>query len=270
MTVHDYHQDNRAGWEITAAKYEEDEPEDIAFLRAGGNSLLEPEQAVLGDLSGWCERAIHLQCAAGLDTLSLLRQGAREVVGIDISERMIASARRKTQALGLDARWYACDVLAAPAELDGAADLVHTGRGALPWMMDLDAWAAVIFRLLKPGGLLHVFEGHPLDFAWDTDAATYQLHPRRGDYFSRAAYGAEIWPKPFIERQEGIDPAGTTMHDRAWTLGQILNSLIRAGLRIEYFDEYPIPFWNQFPEIPPDLLRRLPHTFSVLARKPAA
>ena len=77
---------------------------------------------------------------------------------------MIACARRKTAALatpGCQASWYCCDVLAAPPALDGTADLVHTGRGALYWMMDLDAWDRVVCRLLKPGGKLHVFEGHP-------------------------------------------------------------------------------------------------------------
>ncbi len=267
MTTNAYHQDNRAGWDITAAKYEQEEQADIAFLRAGGNSLMPPEKEALGDISSWCARAIHLQCAGGLDTLSLLQQGAREVIGIDISERMIASARRKTAALSCNAAWYCCDVLAAPEELNATADLVHTGRGALLWMMDLDAWAAVIYRLLKPGGLLHVFEGHPLDWVWDADAPVYRLDPQRGDYFSQGLYGGETWPKPFVERQEGIDPAAVSLHEREWTLGEIINSIIRAGLRIEFFEEYPVPYWNQFPNIPPELLRRLPHTFTLLARK---
>ncbi len=267
MNTHSFHQDNRAAWEITAAKYEQQEQNDIAFLRAGGNALLPPEKAALGDLSGRCERAIHLQCAAGLDTLSLLRQGAREVIGIDISERMIASARRKTAALGLNAAWYCCDVLAAPQELDATADLVHTGRGALLWMMDLDAWAAVVYRLLKHGGRLHIFEGHPLDWVWDTDAPDFRFDAQRGDYFSQGLYGGEVWPKPFVERQEDVDRTAVKLHDRAWTLGQIINSVIRAGLRIELFDEYPKPFWDQFPNIPPDVLRRLPHTFTLLAKK---
>ena len=267
MDISSYHQENRAAWDITAAKYEADEQEDIAFLRAGGNALLPPEQAALGDLSGWCARAVHLQCAAGLETLSLLRQGAREVTGIDISERMTASARRKTAALALNAHWHCCDVLAAPAELDGTADLVHTGRGALLWMMDLDAWAAVAARLLKPGGRLHIFEGHPLDRVWDTGAAEYRLDPRRGDYFQAEPGQGEIWPRPFLDHQQEVEPASLHPHDRQWTLAQVINSVIRAGLRVEFFEEYPIPFWNQFPHIPDDLLRRLPHTFTLLARK---
>ena len=131
MDLENYHRENGAAWDITAAIYERDEQRDINFLRAGGSSLLPPEQAALGDLAAWCRRAIHLQCAGGTDTLSLLKQGAAEVVGIDISPRMIACARRKTAALSAPASWVCCDVLAAPEELSGSADLVHTGRGAL-------------------------------------------------------------------------------------------------------------------------------------------
>jgi len=267
MDIEKDHRENGAAWDVTAAIYERDEARDIAFLRAGGNSLLPPEQAVLHDLAQWCGRAIHLQCAGGLDTLSLLRQGAAKVVGIDISARMIASARRKTAALSAKADWYCCDILATPEDCSGTADLVHTGRGALCWMMDLDAWARLVYRLLKPGGRLHVFEGHPLDRVWDISAATFQLDPERGDYFSQIPGGGEVWPKPFIDRQEEVNPAAMRLHDRQWTLGQIINAVIQAGFQIEYFNEYPLPFWDPFKEIPAELLHKLPHTFTLLARK---
>lgn len=265
-----FHQDNAQAWDVTASIYERDEQRDIELLRRGGISLMPQEQAALGNLSNWCKRAIHLECAGGTDTLSLLRQGAQEVIGIDISPRMIACARRKTAALaalGARASWYCCDVLAAPPELDGIADLVHTGRGALYWMMDMDAWASMVCRLLKPGGKLHVFEGHPLDWVWDVKAAAFQLDAGRGDYFAQAIHAGEIWPKPFIDCQVEVDPATLSLHDHPWTLGQILNSVIQAGLRIDYFNEYPETFWDQFPEIPPETLHRLPHTFTLLAAK---
>ena len=261
-----FHQDNAKAWNITAAKYEDDEQEGIDFLRAGGSSLLPEEQAVLGDLSG-CQLAIHLQCAGGLDTLSLLHHGVQAVHGLDISERMIASARRKSAALNAPAAWTCCDVLAAPQSLWGSADLVHTGRGALPWMMDLDAWAAVVCRLLKPGGRLHVYEGHPLDWVWDAGATGYQFNQAHGEYFADGMGDGDVWPRPFIDRQAHIDPAAVKIHDHQWTLGQLINTILRAGLRLTYFNEYPQPFWNQFPNMPADLLKRLPHTFQVVAVK---
>lgn len=260
------HQLNRAAWDVTAAKYEEEEAADIALLRAGGSNLLAPERRFLHDLGAWCRRAIHLQCSGGLDTLSLWKQGAAEVVGIDISDRMIASARRRSGALDAPATWYCCDILEAPRALDGSADLVYTGRGALCWMMDIRAWARVVARLLKPGGRLYVFEGHPLDWVWDTEAATFQFHPEHGHYFSEEV-DADCWPAPFIERQALPEAQRPAVRARQWTLGPVMNSLVEAGLALERFEEHPDLFWNQFENIPPELAARLPHTYSLLMRK---
>src|SRR4029078_5305346 len=93
---------------------------------------------------------IHLQCAAGRDTLSLWNAGATEVIGLDISPRMLALATRLAAATEAAARWIEADVLDAPVELDGTGDLVYTGRGSIIWLHDLDAWAAGIARLLSP------------------------------------------------------------------------------------------------------------------------
>lgn len=255
-----------SAWNVTAAIYERDEHADIALLRAGGASLLTPERRFLHGLSTWCGRAIHLQCAGGTDTLSLWTLGASEVVGLDISERMIAVAQRKSHALRAPALWYCCDVLDAPPALDATADLVYTGKGALPWIMDIEAWARVVARLLKPGGKLYVFEGHPLDWVWDMQATTYQLSSRTGSYFSHAVATDRGWPLFSDPIQQHPHKGQFHVHERQWTLGDIMNSLVAAGLLLERFEEYPDLFWNQFPDLPAELASRLPHTYSLLMR----
>ena len=40
-----------------------------------------------------------------------------------------------------------------------------------------------------------------------------------------------------------------------------------AAARIERLEEHPDPYWNQFPLLAADLVRRLPHTYSLLASK---
>jgi ubiquinone/menaquinone biosynthesis C-methylase UbiE len=187
---------------------------------------------------------------------------------VDISEKMIAVAHRKSIALGAPANWFCADVLDTPHALDGSADLVYTGKGALPWMMDIQAWAAVVARLLKPGGKLYIFEGHPLDWVWDMQAADYQFSPQTGNYFDETVTTDRGWPKFSIAIEEHPDKDQLHVHERQWTLGAILNGLVTAGLQLECFEEYPDLFWNQFPNLPVDLARRLPHTFSLLMRKP--
>lgn len=265
MDTQTIHQQTGDAWDQAAARYERSEADDITALRSGGNSLLAPECRILGDLRPWCQRAIHLQCAGGTDTLSLLAQGAQEVVGTDISPRMIGVARRKAEALGAPASFFVCDTLKVPHELDSTADLVYTGRGALPWMMNIGAWAQVAERLLKPGGKLYVFEGHPLDWVWDMEASEYRLDPVRGDYFSEEL-SDERWPNPMLDGIVG-DRDRPRAREHQWTLGDVLNALVTVGLRLEHFEEHPDLYWGQFPHLPDDLTRRLPHTFSLLMRK---
>jgi SAM-dependent methyltransferase len=264
------HQQNRAAWNEAARRYENEIERDIAFLKAGGKAFHSVEWPFLADLGAWCGRAIHLQCAGGVDTLSLWNHGAAEVVGVDISERMIACARQKSAALGAAAQWHCCDVLETPHELDGTADLVYTGKGALLWIMDLARWADVVQRLLKPGGRLYLFEGHPLSWVWDPAASEYRLDPdpRYGDYFSAAIAEDQGWPAEYMP-ETALPPLARQARkfERQWTLGQVINALVETGLTLQRLDERPEPYWNQFPNLSPDLIRRLPQTYSLLMSK---
>jgi len=268
--LHQLHQRNRAAWNEAAARYETEIERDIVFLQAGGKAFHRPEWPFLQDLRVWCQRAIHLQCAGGLDTLSLWNHGANEVVGIDISDRMIATAQQKAAAIGATAQWYCCDVLAAPMPLNGTADLIYTGKGALLWIMDLARWARVVARLLKPKGQLYIFEGHPLTWVWDPTASKYQLDPdpRFGNYFSTTIAEEQGWPTEYMP--SSVVPVRgdhARKFERQWTLGQVITALAEAGLRLQRLEEHPDPYWDQFPQLSEDLLHRLPQTYSLLMYK---
>lgn len=263
------HQQNRAAWNEGAAAYEAELSERIEFLRGGGTNFCPPEYSHLQNLNDWCHSAIHLQCAGGTDTLSLWNLGAHEVVGLDISERMLDVARRKAEAIGAPATWIHCDVLDAPHHLNGTADLVYTGRGALNWIMDLNAWAHVPARLLKPGAKLYVYEGHPITWLWDIEATEWRLDPQYGDYFAQNIEVSQGWPETYIGDLGKPEAEHAQKHERLWKLGDLVNALIGAGLVVERLDEHPDSYWRSFPNMPPDTLRRLPQTFSLLMRRPA-
>ncbi len=268
MDTRELHEENRIGWDEAAGHYETLVEGDIEFLRNGGMNFVAPEFEYLANLKDWCHRAIHLQCAGGKDTLSLWNLGAHEVIGVDISPRMLACAQKKSDALNAPATWIWSDVLDTPDELNGTADLVYTGRGALCWQMDIDAWARAAARLVKPGGKLFVFDGHPITWIWDMEAAEYKLDPKFGDYFSTEIMDEQGWPESYIPELDVPVEEQARMYERQWTIAQITNAVIGAGLRIERLGEHPDPYWQQFPNIPEDLLRRLPQTFSLLASKP--
>jgi len=132
--------------------------------------------------------------------------------------------------------------------------------------MDNGAWARVTGRLLKPGGKLYVFEGHPLDWVWDMEADEYRLDPVRGDYFSEQLTDLR-WLNPILARMNENEKARPKAREQQWTLGTILNALTATGLRREHFEEHPDLYWGQFPHLGGDLARRLPYTFSLLMRK---
>lgn len=261
------HAQNRLAWNEAAAHYEQAIETDIAFLRDGGKNFCPPEFPFLENLGSWCQRAIHLQCAGGRDTLSLLNCGAKEVVGVDISDRMIACAQAKSAALGAPATWYRCDILETPAELNGTADLVYTGRGALCWIMDLSSWAQVVARLLKPGGKLYIFDGHPFEWVFDLEADHYRLDSTYGDYFSDPILDASGWPESYIPATARPESGYSAKWESQHTFASILNPLAAAGLRFVQLGEHPDRYWSAFPNMPEALLDKLPHTFSLVMEK---
>ncbi len=267
MNVRDMHQSNRTAWNEAAAHYAETLGERLEFLRAGGTNFETPELMYLQGLDEWCNRAIHLQCAGGTDTLSLWNLGAKEVVGVDISEDMIAVAQAKSEALNAPAQWLHCDILDMPHDLDGTADLVYTGRGAICWLHDMDGWARVIARLLKPGGKLYLFEGHPLTWIWDAEAVEIRLDPIYGDYFQTGALVDQGWGPTYIGDLGKPKEHLAKKYESQKTFSQIIAPLLKAGLRLEALEEHPQTYWEQFENLPKEIVAKLPNTFSLLMRK---
>lgn len=260
------HRANRQAWDEAAERYERWLPEAIELIASGGSNLFALEHELIGDLHGRCRRAIHLQCAGGRDTLSLWNLGAEEVVGIDFSPRMLELAARLAAAVGAPARWVLSDVLAVPHDLDGTADLLYTGRGSLPWVQDLDAWAAVLARLLAPHGRLVIFEGHPAEWLFDVDVDGRWVATDY-DYFA-GPEASRGWAPEYIDRLSIPDSAQSWKFARAWTLGEVITSLVRAGLRLEAVAEHPVDWWGGHADARPEVRGRIPLSFSVVARGP--
>jgi SAM-dependent methyltransferase len=258
------HDANRAAWDEAAERYEGWFDEAVELIRAGGSNLFPVEHDLIGDLHG-CRRAIHLQCAGGRDTLSLWNLGADEVVGIDFSPRMLDLARRLTVAAGAPATWVESDVLDVPHELDGTADLLYTGRGAIIWLQDLDRWAAVLRRLLAPDGRLVIFDGHPAEWLFDADGdGGWTLTDY--DYFG-GTEASRGWAPEYIDRLSIPDGEQHWKFARAWTLGEIITALLGAGLRLERVTEHPVDWWAGHRDVRPEERGRLPLSFSIVATR---
>ncbi len=94
---------------------------------------------------------IDVGCGTGLVTEALLRLVPRgHVQAIDASEEMTALARRR---LGDRAEVWCHDVL--ELAMDGAVDAV-VSTAALHWVCDHDRLWPILFRALRPGGVLEI------------------------------------------------------------------------------------------------------------------
>ena len=107
----------------------------------------------------------------GLDTISLSRLGARRVVGLDLSPRSLERARELARRAGARIELVESNVYAAREAVTGDFDLVYTTLGVLCWLPDIDLWARVVARLLRPGGRLVLRDDHPVFMAVGDDTS---------------------------------------------------------------------------------------------------
>jgi hypothetical protein len=168
----------------------------------------------------------------------------------------------------MNAKWLVSDVLATPPELDGTADLVYTGRGAINWIMDIDSWAHVVARLLKPSGRFYLFEGHPITVLFKMDASDLTVDPVYHGYFSKNTYESKGWPDTYVGKIKDRVEDEALKYERVWPISRVISALLGAGLILEIFDEHPDAYWAEFPNMPEEARTKIPNTFSVLMKKP--
>ena len=148
-----------------------------------------------------------------------------KVTSADISERQLENARRISDSWNLDIE-YVCDDTTCLSEfVDGTFDLVYTSNGTLSWITDLEKMYRNIERVLKKGGY----------------SAMYDIHP-----FTRP-FTMEAWKTPEIRKS--YDDVFPDLH---WRVQDIVNALVRAGLRILEMAEIPsadASFWYTFDEL---------------------
>jgi 2-polyprenyl-3-methyl-5-hydroxy-6-metoxy-1,4-benzoquinol methylase len=255
---------NRKTWNEKTRVHLESAFYDVPGFLEGKSSLNEIELGLLGDVTG--KSILHLQCHFGQDTLSLARLGA-QVTGVDLSDAAIAAARTLAQQTGLEAEFICSDVYALPSRLNEQFDIVFTSYGVIGWLPDLDKWAKVVAKFLKPGGRFVFVEFHPV--VWMFDMNFERIAYR---YFNSGAI-VEKEQGTYADRQADLQPLTITWNH---SLADVVNSLIVSGLEINTLNEYDYSPQNCFlpnVEAAPGKYRIghlndfIPMTFSVVATK---
>jgi SAM-dependent methyltransferase len=272
MTMPDWDQalqSNKALWNELTAIHARGETYRMSAFKQGAKQLDPLVRAEVGDVAG--KSLLHLQCHFGMDTLMWARLGAR-VTGIDLADEAITLARQLSAETGIPATFIESNLYDLPHVLAGAFDIIFTSWGVLSWLPDLTQWGQIIARYLAPGGFFYIAEGHPfLQVFYDgDDAANLRVH---------YAYFHQAQPLFFPPGHDYADQTQRlTNPEYLWhhTVGDILNALIDAGLRITFFHEHPILTWKAFPflvsdeqgywRLPPEY-PHFPLSFSLKATK---
>ena len=200
-------------------------------------SLNEIVRREVGEVPG--KRLLHLQCHFGMDTMSWARLGAK-ATGIDFSDAAIDLARSLNDELGLTARFLCSSVYDLPEALDEQFDIVFTSEGVLCWLPDLDRWAEVVCRFLRPGGVFYIFDGHPVRVVFEESEA--------GDMCPTHSYFHEQF---FSEGNQptytGPELIGSPVYEWHHSLGEIVTALVGSGLTIEFLHEFAVSSYRAYP-----------------------
>jgi 2-polyprenyl-3-methyl-5-hydroxy-6-metoxy-1,4-benzoquinol methylase len=281
----DIHETNRLSWNLATVAHNSHKGDQARFLREGGSTVFPEELEMLGDLAG--KRLVHLQCNAGPDTLSLAALGAI-CTGVDISDEAIDYARKLSADSGIPADFVRADLYDWFEEAIARGetyDRVFTSYGALIWLSDIELWGKSVAKLLEPGGAVALVEFHPVGLMYNEKGERdwpYFTHgePQTdgtgiGDYVAFAGEGLVPWGY-----EEGItdfeNPIET--NEFLWGIGDVVMSLIDAGLVLEVLREYP--YSNGTPRIEhsvegpgrrfylPEGMPNMPQMYALRARKP--
>jgi SAM-dependent methyltransferase len=179
-------------------------------------------QALLPPVQGL--RVVDLGCGFGWFCRWAREAGAASVLGLDLSERMLARARAETSDAAITYRRADLDALDLP---DAAFEFAYSSL-ALHYVEDLGRLITTVHRALVPGGRFVFSIEHPI----------YTAPSRPG--WLETEDGRKVWPLDGYGREgrritDWLAPGVVKFHR---TLGTTLNLLIGAGFEIRRVEEW--------------------------------
>jgi len=254
---------NKAAWGLLSKDHYEYCKKALQDKKLNFSKIIEEE---LGDTSG--KTIIHLQCNAGADTILLAQKGAT-VTGVDLVPDNIKYARKMAQELGVNnVDFIESNIMDFQEKHNKKYDMVFTTEGVLCWLPDLNKWAETVRHLLKDNGVLYLLDSHPFYMMFDEQSLRENKLEIKYPYFIRnPEYNEEIGGY-FSENKKGVN------YNWMYKVSDIINSLAKAGLTIECFNEYDTLYFDMggmensadgqyhFPFFD----KKIPFTFSLKAR----
>ncbi|ANU17991.1 ubiquinone biosynthesis methyltransferase UbiE [Planococcus maritimus] len=242
---------NRTSWDTVAEHFNGVD----ALPRYGPFAQSEEELRLFDSIDG--KNVLDIGCGSGHSLLYMSKQGAKDIWGVDLSDRQIERAHETLT--GLDAQLY-CAAMEEDIGLPEAYfDIVYSIY-AIGWTLDLDRTFELIYSYLRPGGTFIFSWDHPL-----------YAHLKNGDGHLSLDSSYQDEGSVHYANFKGED-APMTIPKRKFST--YLNALVKAGFSIERVVE---------PDVPHDLkdadaevsdryyslykAQKFPTTFIIKARK---
>jgi SAM-dependent methyltransferase len=179
-------------------------------------------RALLPDLHG--RKVVDLGCGFGWFCRWARENGAAQVLGVDVSEKMLAQARATTSDTEITYTRADMERLElAPA----AFDVVYSSL-ALHYIANLDILLSQVHRSLVEGGSLVFSVEHPIYTA-----------PADPNWFV-AATGRKVWPvdRYLDEGPRSTDWLAKGVIKQHRTLATYLNAILRSGFALRHVEEW--------------------------------
>ena len=179
-------------------------------------------RALLPDLHGL--RVVDLGCGFGWFCRWAREQGAAQVCGFDLSERMLERARTMTTDTAITYVRADLEHLELP---EASFDLAYSSL-ALHYLADLEPLLAQVQRALVPGGCFVFSVEHPI--------YTAPVHPG----WQVKSDGCKTWPVDgyLTEGPRTTDWLAPGVIKQHRTVGTYLNLLIRLGFNLLHVEEW--------------------------------
>ncbi len=234
-------------WDRHSEDYQARHKIPTRYIHYGPYCPTEDDLQLLGEVEG--KDLVELGCGGGQNSVAFAKSGAH-VIGVDVSERQLAHAKRIASKEGVDIEFLKADVQHLAVIPSGSQDIAFSAY-ALQYVRDLRECFNEVYRILKSGGIFVFSLDHP--FHWCFSQRMSKLRVVRSYFNEKSMLGnlGRVYPR---------------------SVSHIFNELFDSGFIIaNILEPQPVKGDTEsdlWPEYRPDHLSLMPATIIFKALKP--